>query len=569
LRLAALLLAALLAVAAPAADARLSLWRLEPGAPAAESSATDQPLAVGSLVKPFLAKAWATAHPGEPTPRFACGPESGCWLRSGHGELGLAGALTVSCNTYFLRLAEATPMETLAATLAEEGFQPAPRSARQALGLEGAAPAIAPSALLRAYVRLVGTPWPGAEPIRREVLAGLREAALTGTAGSLGHRGFWAKTGTAAGPDPVHTVGLALAVDDAGWAILARLQPGRGIEAARALAAPIDQFRPWAPRAARSARSARPRIEGAAVRVRLFELLHAAGFTVRNLGPDPVLCGAGYLGPGALRPLLPGDSAGPGLLELSEPGSGLTRRFQGEVSCVSRDGAPRLIARMSPREYVAGVIAAELPADRSALRLELGAAVLRFLALGARFPDADVDDSTRTACFIGRGPRPAFAGHRLQASTPVQDPGLSDPDWSAICAAARAPGPSQWTSDDGGRPLSAREVWGGADPGQTLAQRAPSRPWVRTWSAAQLEQAFGAPVDGLEVGRAEGVWVLRVRAGPLTRSYRYDQAHRLLARVLGWGALPSPADTVDPVPGGFRAEGVGLGHRVGLSLAGP
>jgi len=71
------------------------------------------------------------------------------------------------------------------------------------------------------------------------------------------------------------------------------------------------------------------------------------------------------------------------------------------------------------------------------------------------------------------------------------------------------------------------------------------------------------------VGRAEGVWVLRVRAGPLTRSYRYDQAHRLLARVLGWGALPSPADTVDPVPGGFRAEGVGLGHRVGLSLAGP
>jgi len=289
---------------------------------------------------------------------------------------------------------------------------------------------------------------------------------------------------------------------------------------------------------------------------------------VRNLGPDPILCGAGYLGPGAVRRLPPGESAGPGLLELADPGSGLARRFQGEVSCVARDGAPRLLARMSPREYVAGVIAAELPGDRSALRLELGAAVLRFLAQGPRYPDADVDDSTRSAYFVGRGPRPAFSGHRLQASVPLQDPGLSDPDWSAICAAARAPGPSQWTSDDGGRPLSAREVWGLPDSGLALAQRAPTRPWTRTWSAAQLEQAFSAPVDGLEVGREEGVWVLRVRTGPVSRSYRYDQAHRLLAKVLGWGALPSPADAVEPVPGGFRAAGVGLGHRVGLSLAG-
>jgi len=86
--------------------------------------------------------------------------------------------------------------------------------------------------------------------------------------------------------------------------------------------------------------------------------------------------------------------------------------------------------------------------------------------------------------------------------------------------------------------------------------------------AARAAESFGAPVDGLEVGREAGVWVLRVRTGPVSRSYRYDQAHRLLAKVLGWGALPSPADTVEPVPGGFKAAGVGLGHRVGLSLAG-
>jgi len=197
------LLFALAILPAAGADARLTLWRLEPGGGAMVSDAPDLPVPVGSLLKPFLAKAWAAAHPYQPSPRFACGPDDHCWLRSGHGELGLAGALTVSCNTYFLRLAEAIPMEVLAATLEAEGFQTRPRSARQALGLDGSgnALAIAPSALLRAYARLVREPWPGAEPIRREVLAGLREAALTGTAAHLGHRGFWAKTGTVPGVD--------------------------------------------------------------------------------------------------------------------------------------------------------------------------------------------------------------------------------------------------------------------------------------------------------------------------------------------------------------------------------
>jgi hypothetical protein len=566
------LLAALL-VWAPAAAAApgLSLWRLDPGAAAAESSAPDQPLAVGSLVKPFLAKAWATAHPGAASPRFGCAAGSGCWLPGGHGDLGLAGALTVSCNTYFVRLAEATPMDVLAATLAAEGFQSRPRSARQVLGLgRDSGPAITPSALLRAYVRLVTEPWPGAEPIRQEVLAGLREAALTGTAAGLAHRGFWAKTGTV-GAGPLQTTGLALAVDPAGWAILARLQPGRGTAAAQALAAPIGQFRPWAP--SHPPPSARKRSAGswtgpgARVRVRLFELLHPQHCLVRNLGSGPVPCGDGFLGPGAERALRPGDSAGPGLLAVRDPATGLERRFQGELSCRPRAGALALIARMTPREYVAGILAAELP-GRSGPRLELGATVLRFLAQGPRYPDADVDDSTRSAYFIGRGPRPAYsAGHRLQAATPVTDPGLTDPEWSAICAAAQAPGPSQWTSDDGGRPLSARDLWGGPGPGPDRPAGPPSHPWSRTWSSAQLEQAFGAPVDGLAVAREAGVWVLRVRSGTVSRSYRYDQAHRLLARVLGWGALPSPADAVLPVPGGFRADGVGLGHRVGLSLA--
>jgi hypothetical protein len=553
-------------LALPAGAGPVTVWRLDADATTLAPGPPDLPVAVGSLLKPFLAEAWAAAHPGEPTPRFWCGPGSGCWLHAGHGELGLAGAFSVSCNAYFVQLAADTPPETLAATLAREGFPP-PRSARQALGLEAnaGALAVAPSVLLRAYARLVRNPWPGAEPVRREVLAGLREAALGGTAAQLGHGGFWAKTGTVRGPDG--TAGLALAVDAAGWAILARVEPGRGVDAARALAAPIDQFRPGSrtrspvPASGPAVPWTDPR---AVVRVRLFELVPARRYQVRNLGSVPVLCGGGYLGPGAARDLAPGDAAGPGLLALRDPATGLERRFQGEVGCSGRGGALRLVARMSTREYVAGIIAAEL-GDRPGPRLELGAAVLRFLARGPRYPDAEVGDSTRTALYLGRAAR-------------AQGFGLSDPDWEAIRSASLAPGPSQWTSDDGGRPLDAREVWGGdrpdadadSDSAPAPPARAASHPWTRTWSAAQLEQAFGAPVRGLAVGRQDGVWVLRVRCAGGTRSLRYDEAHRLLAKVLGWGALPSPADTVEPVAGGFRAAGVGLGHRVGLSLsAGP
>jgi hypothetical protein len=89
---------------------------------------------------------------------------------------------------------------------------------------------------------------------------------------------------------------------------------------------------------------------------------------------------------------------------------------------------------------------------------------------------------------------------------------------------------------------------------------------VRAWSAEAVASAFGGSVRRLAVVTEDGVWGLRVWAGREPRTLRFDQAHRLLAAVLGWDALPSPADSVTPAPGGFRAQGVGAGHRVGLCL---
>ncbi len=567
---------------------RLQIWTLEQGRLVYGPGASAAPLPVGSLQKPFVAKAWAEAHPATSPPRFRCGPGSNCWLPSGHGELGLTRALAVSCNAYFRHLAKDTPPATIEHALGAEGFSSLPLDPDLAIGLPGPEGAlqIRPEALLEAYFRLVREPWPEGEAIRTEVLAGLREAALKGTAGGLGQRGWWAKTGTvpAADGDPTRTAGLLVAVDDTGWAILARLEPGTGRLAAAALAPALARLRPWlALRGTKDklgASTAKPRspqslsAPSPMVRIRLLDLLGSKRIEVRNLGTSPIPAMGTYLGPGARSRLHAGDRLGPGLLELHDPATDLMRRFEGSLACGrnSKDGLS-LIATVTRREYVSGVLAAELPHGSSERRIELGAAVLRFLAKGPRHVGADVCDSTHCAWFVGRGPRilwtsPDRAAVQQDDSVDPRN-GLGDADWAAILDAAGHPGPAVWTAHCGGAPLSPHAVWGGPDTATTPCPRhGPynAHPWARDWKAADLAKAFGAPVRSLSLEQEDGVWTLRITSDRGAWTLRYDDAHRRLAKVVGWDAMPSPADTIEAIPGGFRAHGVGWGHRVGLCL---
>jgi len=540
---------------APAQEPALQTWRLERGRLEASAGATDAPLAVGSLQKPFVARAWAQAHPDQPSPRFTCTGGRGCWFKKGHGALGLAAALARSCNAYFRQLAALTPLPTLAESLGHAGFAPAPTNPDEAIGL--AAPEllrIRPSHLLEAYVDLIREPWPLGEPVRQEVLRGLRDSARGGTATGVNAWGLWAKTGTVP-LDETHTVGFAVALDGVDLAMLARLRPGTGTQAARALASPLAAQRSGTPIPVRT---------GDMVTVRLFDLLPLDGFTVRNVGSTPIPDGRGFLGVGATRALHAGDRVGPGQLEFRCEARGVRRRLRGRVQVSSG----RLRVTLSRRDYVAGVLAAELPQGEPTLRLQLGAAVLRFLARGPRHADADVCDSTHCAWFVGEGPRLDWVTPSRAREDETALESLNDADWTRIQALAKAPGPFLWTGHCGGQPLSTQRVWGWGDAATEPCVRHVGAPaaWSRIWRRADLERAFGVGVEAVFLAPETGVWGLMVVQHGRRTTHGYDEAHRRIASVLGWDALPSPASRVEWIDGDLRVSGEGQGHRVGLCL---
>jgi cell division protein FtsI/penicillin-binding protein 2 len=147
------------------------------------------PIPVGSLVKPFTALAASG-----PFPEFVChGAIDRCWFQKGHGPEQFRDALANSCNAYFLELAKNVDGHSLAVVAAKFGIPP-PMSdtpeARIGLGRDWQ---ISPLALTRAYCELTSR---AAEPRVADILAGMKQAAESGTGRAIGH-GALAKTGTA------------------------------------------------------------------------------------------------------------------------------------------------------------------------------------------------------------------------------------------------------------------------------------------------------------------------------------------------------------------------------------
>src|ERR1700740_735247 len=143
-----------------------------------------RPIALGSLVKPFAALAYAEAHNFEYPTHLCKGEASGCWQVHPHGELDIVSAIAVSCNSYFRALGASLKGEQLLSAANTFGFDaPNPELSGDSLMGLGEQWRISPLHMAHAYLELYRR---RDQPGVRELLSGMAQSAQRGTGAGVG-----------------------------------------------------------------------------------------------------------------------------------------------------------------------------------------------------------------------------------------------------------------------------------------------------------------------------------------------------------------------------------------------
>lgn len=160
----------------------------------------DQPIPLGSLVKPFIALAYGEQHQFRYPFHVCRGDASGCWLPHGHGEIGITAAVADSCNSYFRMLTTGMINADVISAARRLGLDPpAPELSGADLIGVGNRWLISPLHMARAYLELNRR---RDQSGAREVVSGMAQSARQGTGAevdrALKHTSALVKTGTAA-----------------------------------------------------------------------------------------------------------------------------------------------------------------------------------------------------------------------------------------------------------------------------------------------------------------------------------------------------------------------------------
>ncbi len=169
----------------------------------------EQPIPLGSLVKPFIALAYGDQHQFHYPTHLCMGKAGSCWLPHGHGEVNIISAIAYSCNSYFRLLTATMSSADVIPTARQFGVEtPAPRLSGPDLIGVGNRWLTSPLHMARAYVELNHR---RDQPGAREVLAGMAQSARQGTGlevdRALKHSSALVKTGTAACTHQPHAPG--------------------------------------------------------------------------------------------------------------------------------------------------------------------------------------------------------------------------------------------------------------------------------------------------------------------------------------------------------------------------
>ena len=159
----------------------------------------DEPIPLGSLVKPFTALAYAGAHAYKYPVRECGGKAGGCWQLQSHGRLDIVSATSVSCNSYFHFLAEDVSEPQIRSVANLFDLEPPDQNftATTLIGL-GEQWRISPEKMALAYLELFRRKDQSGV---RELIAGMGQSARRGTGAAvgraLGRADALVKTGTA------------------------------------------------------------------------------------------------------------------------------------------------------------------------------------------------------------------------------------------------------------------------------------------------------------------------------------------------------------------------------------
>jgi cell division protein FtsI/penicillin-binding protein 2 len=160
----------------------------------------DQPIPLGSLVKPFIALAYGEAHQFRYPIHVCRGNAGGCWLPNGHGKIGITAAIADSCNSYFRMLTAGMTSADIIPAATRLGLDPPAQelSGPDLIGV-GNRWLISPLHMARAYLELDRR---RDQSGAREVVSGMAQSARQGTGAevdrALKHSRALVKTGTAA-----------------------------------------------------------------------------------------------------------------------------------------------------------------------------------------------------------------------------------------------------------------------------------------------------------------------------------------------------------------------------------
>ena len=513
-----------------------------------------QPAEPGSLLK--VATLVAAFSTGLVTPIPACPVPArrrckGQIVRCSHPRLRHplrpAEAVSVSCNVWFATIGERLSRARLDGVLTAMGLPPTPAGVPMPLVATGlrAAPS-PPLAWVEALSRLLRRP--SAVPLSAEARAtlveGLRGAALYGTSSAFSERGLdvLAKTGTAT-PAAGGTLGVVVAAWPPAlprvpscWSH--RVWPARTPPTwPRQVVA--NPPREAAERAPRRAKRGAPEPPGERRRA---APLPSEARPPSSRSDEPC------------RPPLAARSAEPQTVRVGSP----------------RAGGGYTVEVLGVEDYVARVLAGEAAAGSPPAALEALAIAVRTFAAGnlARHRRDGFDLCTLTHCQVLRPTYPAV--REAAAATSGQ-----------LLLVNGAPATVFHSASCGGRTERPSAVWPGADdppylPSKTDRACGGEPQWAAEIPVQDLERALvaagyrGTRLRDLDVdGRSASGRVMRVGLKGMTPDAISGQDLRMVVgRTLGWHLLKSADFTVRQTSAGYRFDGKGFGHGVGLCVLG-